>query len=716
MTTRPFRVILSVFGIMLGVAGLLSISITNQAALDSINNLFETTSGKIDLSVTVSGNQQGFPEQINRKILSISGVKAVIPIIKLQSDLASNEQTENLELNFFGTNAGGLVLHGIDTEAEVLARKYSISEGRFLSDDYNAYEIVLVNSYAEDNDLRVGDRISLLTPNGVEKVKLVGVMEREGPGIANNGNFGVLPLKTAQQMFNRLNELDQVDVIANNSSRDSIGSLQSDIQARLGDSYSVIYPASQGERQTQMLANYQIGLNMMSGIALFVGAFLIYNTFAMTLVERTREFGMLRTIGMSRSQITTQMLIEALILGFTGTLIGIGLGILLSRGLGQMMSSILGVDITKISLSQETVVFSFFLGLLVTLIAAAIPAWQAGRISPISALRIRGNSGDGWLMHSGWKIGVIMLVIAGALLLWNPFGSDPHFTLGSMTVFMLFSGATLTIPSTMKMWEKVTRPAMQLLYGASGVLGSRNIQRSYIRTTLTVAALMVGVSMIIVVKSMTGSFAVDLTNWISAYLGGDIYIGSSILLRADVARRIEAVEGVSAVAPIRYLPVEIQLKDNSYSSINLMAVDPATYSRVTNFAFNDNQVDPQLAVGTLAEGGSIFLSSVLSEKYGYTTGNTVYLKTRQGVKPFKVAAIVIDFYNQGLVINTSWSDLRRYFRVNDANTFFVKVDDDANSMDVIERIDNLYGSRYRLIMESNGSLRNRIFTLIDQVF
>ena len=713
---RPVRVLLSLFGIILGVAGLLSISITNQAALNSITRLFEDTSGKIDLSITPSGNEQGFPEQALRTAASVNGVRTAVPLLKAQTLLADEVPPEQLGLSFFGTSSGGLALHGIDPQVEVLAREYSITAGRFLSSESDAYELVLVESFADENELEVGDRIGILTPNGVEQLELVGLMAREGPGLNNNGSFGVIPLRAAQQMFNRIGSLDQIDLISADPAREAIEQLLSSAQNRLGNAYSVIYPASQGERQTQMLANYQIGLNMMSGIALFVGAFLIYNTFAMTVVERTREFGMLRTIGMTRSQITSQMLIEAVLLGASGSLLGIGAGILLSRGLGRLMSSLLGTDLAGMTIPLDAVILSFALGMTVTILAATLPAVQAGRISPMAALRIRGAAREGWVVREGWKPGVVLLIGAAGLLIWNPFGSDPQFTLGSMTVFALFTGATLVIPATVNSWERASRGLMKLLYGSSGVLGSRNIQRSRVRTTLTVAALMVGVSMILIVQSMTGSFSADLTNWISAYIGGDIYVGSSIPLRADIARRIESVEGVAAVAPIRYLPAEWRLPDGSLETINLMAVEPAVYVRVTRFAFSDSQIDTQAALRALADGGAVFVSSVLSEKYGLEVGDIVYIKTRQGMHAFKVAAVVIDFYNQGLVMNVTWSDLRRYFRINDASTFLVRVEEGNETGAIVERIDDLYGGRYRLIMESNKSLRKRIFSLIDQAF
>jgi putative ABC transport system permease protein len=716
MRTRYFRVLLSGFGIVLGVAGVLAISITNQAALDSITRLFADTSGRVSLSIAAAGSDSGFPDGIQSTAASVPGVASVLPLLRAQTILAGEATDGEIGISFFGASAGGLLLHGIDPVTDPAARDYVMAEGQFLSSNGNAYEIVLTETYAEDVEAAVGERIEILTPNGVERLRLVGIMAREGPGMTNNGAFGIIPLHTAQEMFNRQGTLDQLDILAQDTNSAALESLRQNLQVRLGSSYSVTFPSSQGQRMTQMMANYQIGLNFMSGIALFVGAFLIYNAFAMNLVERTREFGMLRTIGMTRRQITGQMLVEALVMGIAGSALGAAAGLALSRGLAVLMGTLLGTDLGEIQLSTGALLVSMALGLFVTLGAAALPSLQAGRVSPMTALRIRGAQQEGWLVRNGWKPGLLLLIMATALLVWNPFAYDPLFILGSLTVFALFTGAALMIPVTVTHWERLNRPLMKVLYGSSGFLGSRNIQRSRVRTTLTVAALMVGVSMIMTTQSLTGSFASDLRTWIDSYIGGDLYVSSSVPLRGDIARRIESVPGVAAVAQIRYLPVEWQVSEKSFENINLMAIEPGSYSRVTSFVFTDSSIDVNAALTRLAAGGAVFVSSVLSEKYNLQPGDRVFIKTRQGLRPFEVAAVVIDFYNQGLVMNASWSDMRRYFRVNDASTYLVKVRDGYQPGAVEQQIDTLYGKRYRLLIETNTAIRGRVLTLMNQAF
>jgi putative ABC transport system permease protein len=714
---RPLRTLLSMLGIMIGVAGILALGITNQASMDSITQLFEESSGKTDLMITAASGNETISDNALRTVSYIQEVNTILPILKAQTALAEQVEMEALELNFFGMESGGLLLHGIDPLVEPSARDYNITGGRFLDGASDEDEIVLVENYAEDEEIEVDEYIEIITPNGVERFKVVGLMAREGPGQTNNGAFGVITIDNAQVMFDRISEYDQLDLLVNFDDGSDLERIRLAIQDRLGTNYSVTYPAGQGERMTQMLSNYQIGLNFLSVIALFVGAFLIYNAFAMTVVERTREFGMLRTIGMTRKQIVGQVLMEAFTLGILGSALGVLLGILSARGLTSVMGSLIGSDITSdLSVPVDTLMISLIVGIGVTIFSALMPSIKAGRVSPIAALRIRGRSQDSWIIRYGWLLGLVMLGSSTALLIWNPFPYDPQFTLGSITVLLMFGGITLVIPVSVSIWERITRPIMRFFYGNSGTIGSRNIERAKARTTITVAALLIGVAMILVVRAMTSAFSVDLTEWISAYLGGDIYVYSNVPLRSDLPNQLLNVSGVEAATPIHYQPVDLQINSRDTEALTFMAIDVPSYIQVTDFVFSDSNVNKNEALIKLNDGGAVFISSVLAEKYGLQPGDQLVLKTKAGVQPFEVAAVVVDFYNRGLVITGNRHDLRRYFRVDDVSTVLIKVQDNVQVSAVMDDIENSYGKRFRLNLESNDSVRASIFTLLDQAF
>jgi len=716
--TRPVRAILSTFGIILGVASILAIGITNQTALNSVTRLFAETSGKANLIITaVEGSSEGFSERNIRKVNNIPGVEIVVPTIKVKSVLADEAPQSEIGFNFFGASMGGLTLHGVDPVIEQQAHEYVLLSGRFLQDD-DAYELVLVKSFAEENKIQLNNWVEILTPNGRERVQVIGIIDRDGAGQTNNGDFGVLPIRVVQKLFNRSGSVDQMDIVAEEGyiSTEVLEQLKTDLENRLGKNFSVTSPASQGKRMNQMLGSYQIGLNFLSGIALFVGAFLIYNAFAMTVVERTREFGMLRTVGMTSRQVTTQVLIEALLLGLVGSLLGALLGIFLSRSLTGLMGMMLNQDMAGISIPIPLLITGLIVGIVVTMLAAVIPALQAGKISPLEALRVRGIQKEGWLLRRSWRIGVILLVVTTFILVINPFPFDVQFRMGSVTVFCLFFGASLLIPASVTLWERLSRPMMRVIYGNSGRLGSSNIQRSKVRTTLTVAALMIGVAMILIVRGMTESFSGDLSSWIDAYMGGDLYVSSSVSMRDEVKKHLESVDGVAAVAPIRYLEADWRKPDGVTDSIVFMGIDPSAHSQVTSFVFSDSSTNPAKALQRLAEGNAVFVSSVISEKFNLKTGDKILLNTKSGYRPFEIAAVVVDFYNQGQVVQGNWNDMRLYFRVNDANAFMVKAAEGYSIPEVEDNIDALYGKRDRLTIESNVDLRQRVSVLMNQAF
>ena len=716
---RPLRNLLSLIGISIGVAGILALGITNQAALGSINQIFEESGGKIDLIVTSRSGNDTVPSVVVEALEKFENIQTVLPVLKINTTLANRAKDSGLELNFLGIQGDGILIHGVNPVIEKKGRDYTITHGMFLDDSLDAYEIVLVESFAQTEDIDINDQIEILTPNGVEKLRVKGLMAREGPGQTNNGAFGIVPIETAQYMFNHIGEYDQIELLIDQGIDDkqSVEKVKEEIQRRLGSGYSVTYPAGQGERMSQMLSNYQIGLNFLSGIALFVGAFLIYNAFAMSVVERTREFGLLRTIGMAKQQVIIQVLIEALTIGVIGASLGLGLGYFGSRGLISLMGSLLGTEIgVDLKIPLETLLLSLGVGIGVTIIAATVPSIQAGRVSPITALRVRGRSQGGWMVQSGWIVGIIMLLISTILLIWNPFLDDPNFRLGSLTVFLMFGGITLIIPAIISRWEKIARPVLGVIYGNSGRIGSRNIERSVSRTTLTVGALLIGVAMILVVRIMTTSFENDLKQWIAAYLGGDIYVQSDVPLRPEISHQISRVTGVNAATSIHYELVEFMTPSGDMEEINFMAVDPATYSQVTSFVFSDSMIDRGYALKKLNLGGSIFVSSVLSEKYAIELGDTVLIRTNLGLLPFEVAGVIIDFFNQGLVVTGNRHDLRRFFRSDEVSTILISKDPEYQAAEVIRNIDSLYGKRYQLSMESNEDIQARVSNLINQAF
>ena len=716
---RPLRMLLSGFGVVLGVGAILAIGITDRTALDSVTQLFADSAGKSNLVVRSADSAGGgFGERVLTKLARDPSVALAAPSLNIPTMLADQAGSGDVAINFFGLGAGGLLLQGIDPELDPRVRSYTLAAGRMFEEP-DADEVVLVKEFADTNDLQIGKGVDVVLPSGITNLRLVGLLAKEGPARQNNGAFGVLPLLTAQKLADRRGKLDQVDLLVRKESTDSasLERVRKQLQADLGEDLSVTYPATQGQRMTQMLSNYQIGLNFLSGMALFVGAFLVFNAFSMTVVERTREFGMLRTVGMSRGQVIRLVLSEALLLGLVSSVLGLIFGLVLAGGLGRMMGVMLALDLGAVrNIPGEIVMTGLFVGVAVSLFAATLPAVRASNVSPLEALRVRSQTREGWVMRYGWIVGTLMLVVATVILVLNPFPYDVQFRLGSVVTFCLFLGAALIIPASLRMWERLLRPVLRLLFGRSGQLGSINVHRSRLRTTLTTGALMVGVAMIVVVWVLTDSFRRDVDEWLKGFVGGDIYITSSLPMRQNVWRRLDSVAGVEAATPVRYFEAKWQAPNDQRESILFMGFDPGSYGQVADFVFDGAESSPQAALARLAAGGAVFVSTVMSERYGLQSGDRVTLYTKEGPHTFNVAAVVVDYYNQGMVIKGSWQDMRRYFREDDANTFLVKVQPGVDPTAVAQQIDDLYGKRHRLVVTTNRALMGRISSLEQQAF
>jgi putative ABC transport system permease protein len=277
-----------------------------------------------------------------------------------------------------------------------------------------------------------------------------------------------------------------------------------------------------------------------------------------------------------------------------------------------------------------------------------------------------------------------------------------------MLVMNLFLAGTLLIPAAVSATEPVARRVLARVFGVEGQLGSRNVQRARLRTALTVAALMIGAAMILSIRSVTVAFDQDIRAWIERYIGGDIYVHSTLDMDTRLGLRLGQVAGVAAVTPLRYLEAKRIMPDGRSEDLAIMAVDVPTYQEVTSFVFSGDPGD----VDRLARGDAVFISSVLSEKYGLQQGDTVRLATRRGRRDFEVAGVVVDFFNQGMVLQLNWDDMKRYFGRDDANSFLVKVQPGESTAAVRVRIEEEYGRRHHLTVESNEAIRSRALTLI----
>ena len=724
MWSRKSRTLLTILGIVLGVAVVLAISITNESTLTSIRRIFDEASGRAHLVVT-SNSVTGEPFdggtllQVNK----MPNVRRAAPSVSRKTLLAQDADEWGLAFSVAGaSSANDLLIFGIDPASDRAVRDYEMVSGSFLPNNQDAYVALIVQDYADDKGLTVGDDLAILVSNNEESFRILGTIRKAGPGLQNNGAVAVVPIAAAQAAFGLGSNLTQIDVIVEPAIAESprrLEELKSQLAGALGPRYQVLYPAARGAVVSKMLASYQLGLSFFSAVALFVGAFLIYNTFTMTVVERTREIGMLRTLGMTRFQITLLVLAEAALLGSIGAALGVAFGILLSRGLMRSMGAITATEITQVTIPIDGLLTSLLVGLGVTLASALLPAWRARNISPLEALRVTAKPQSVPLGRYGWLVGVGLISMAYLALYRIPFRAEVQYPVGATSIFILLLGATLAVPITIGGFERLLRPVLKAVYRGEGRLGASNIRRAKGRTALTVAALMVGIAMVIGIQALTTSFEVDIDNWAQTAIGGDLYVRSPISMRDELGRRLLADPKVTAVSPVTFhLVRRVPPTGNPEEADTLLfvAIDPETYPQVASFVFEDSKADLTQAMAELAAGDALIISTTLADRYALATGDTIRLETRRGEHDFRVAGVVVDFTSQGYVVNGSRADLARYFGESDADEFIVALKPGASPPVEAQRLEARYGRSRHIAVETATDFRTKVRTLTAQAF
>jgi putative ABC transport system permease protein len=724
LSNRKSRTLLTATGIVLGVAVVLAISITNESTLASIRRIFDEASGRTDLVVTSSSViGDPFDSSALPHVRRFAGVQAVAPSISGRTLLVAEAGEWGLVVSVGGTRtANDLLLFGIDPAVDRLVRDYDLVEGDFLPNEIDSYTAVLVKDYANDKGLSPGEDMTILTSGGQESLRIVGLIEKSGPGMQNNGAVAIVPLETVQTILQQGNDLTQLDVLVEPGISDSPRKLE-EFKARLADAlgsgYQVLYPAARGQIVARMVASYQIGLSFFSAVALFVGGFLIYNTFTMTVVERTREIGMLRTLGATRAQVTMLILTEAAVLGSIGSLVGVGFGILLSRGLMYSMARVTVTEINETRLPLEGLASSLLIGLGVTLVTALLPAWRARDISPLEALRVSAKPQTMPFGRFGWILGCTLMVLAYLALYRIPFRPEVQNGVGMASVFVLLLGATLLVPVTIGAAERALRPGMAALYGGEGSLGASNIRRARGRTALTVAALMVGIAMIIGIQAMTNSFKVDINAWVETAVGGDLYVRSPIPMRDEFGQRLLSDPAVAAISAVTYRQVRQASRQGGTGqadTILFVGIDPVTYSRVASFVFEDSTSDVNTMLAEMTSGDSLLISTTIADRYTLAAGDYLALETRRGQHGFRVAGVVVDFSGQGYVVNGSRADLARYYGENTVDQFIVALKPGFNPQLEADRFEDRYGKSQHISVETAADFRAKVADLSAEAF
>ncbi|MHB1416977.1 MAG: ABC transporter permease, partial [Chloroflexota bacterium] len=404
---RKLRTVLTTLAIVFGVLVVFGMNIIIPSMLASFQSNVLAAANQADITVT-----QKAGEAFNRS--TINTVRAVPGVSAVSGSLS---RTVNIPAGFFGRTVelNALTLVGIDPRAAQQLRDYPVKQGRFLrqADDKVA---VITTSLADQLSLAVGDDLRLPTTGGVAKLKIVGLV----PPRALPGNEEVLvTLTTAQKLLampDRINVLEANLTTTDESARQAI---VDEVTNRLGPDYR-LGALGGGSEYLASIKTGETVFSLLGFLALFMGGFIIFNTFRTVVAERRHDIGMLRSLGASRGTIVGIMVAEGLLQGALGTGVGLVLGYLLGAGIlaaaGAVWSQFLHTQLGGPIVQPSLVVTAVVLGVGVTLLASLLPALSASRVMPLEALRPSVAAVERQRFGRGPVVGVVLLITAALAL------------------------------------------------------------------------------------------------------------------------------------------------------------------------------------------------------------------------------------------------------------------------------------------------------------
>jgi putative ABC transport system permease protein len=515
LAARKLRLLLSSLSIVLGVSFVSGAFVLTDSLGKVFDDLFNTVSQNIAVDVRgdkITSDNQGqdvrklLPQDLVTQISQVDGVGDVQGLVVGSAQLVGNDGKS--------VGTGGAPTFGRNWERSSLLRTGTVVQGRA---PRTAGEIAVNQGLLERTDYKVGDRAPVLTDGPLKKYRIVGVVEYDGkPSFAGETEV-YFNTPTAQRVLNVPGGFTEITVAADDGVSDT--TLRDRVRAMLPSQTEAITGKAAADEQAsdvkQGLGFFNTFLLVFAFIALFVGAFIIFNTFSMLVAQRTRELALMRMLGASRGQVRRAVLLEAVVVGLLSSLIGLFAGIGVALGL-KALFGLAGAQLpagpTVVAL--RTVIVSFAVGTLVTAAAAFMPARRASRVAPLAALRDAATPDRS--LRRQTIIGGIVLV-AGALAMTKSL-RDGGLSLLGLGTLLAFVGVAMLSPL-------VSRPVASVagrLFSRriAGRLGKQNAVRNPRRTAATAAALMVGLALISAVtvlgSSLKASVAKIATNAVNA--------------------------------------------------------------------------------------------------------------------------------------------------------------------------------------------------------
>ena len=703
---HPWQTGLAILGIALGVAVVVSIDLADASARRAFGLATESVAGRATHQVV--GGPDGLPEEVYRRLRVDLAVRPAAPVV--EADLAAAD--------FPGRS---FHLLGVDPLAEGPFRGYLRPSGGPPGAALTALmarpgAALLSAATARALGLSPGASLRLRVGSARRSVTVAGLLEPADP-LSRQALESLLltDLASAQELLDLRGRLSRIDLIIPESPAGD--STLARVQRVLPPGAEVIRSAARSQAIEQMLRAFSLNLAALSLLALLVGTFLIYNTVTFSVVQRRTSIGLLRALGVTRREIFGLILTEALAIGVAGSLAGLASGIILARGLTQLVTRTINdlyfvLSVRDLAIPPWILVKGAALGLGATVLASLPPAVEATTAPPRAVLSRSAIESRARRAVPRFFLAGVGLLLAGAGLLAV---SGRSLVGGYVALFVLMLGFASLTPGSMVVLMTALSPLAGRLFGVLGRMAARDVVRALSRTAVATAALMIAIAATLAVGIMVESFRATVERWLETTLQADVYVSApgsvggrpAAPLPPALILRLVAVPGVGRVSTHRSVTVE------SPAGSTRLVVLGIPSPRYFTFRFTRG---PAAAVWPAFEAGG---AVIVSEPYAYRrrlgVGSTLRLRTDRGERTFHVAGVFYDYATDQGVVAQSRRTYERFWDDRGISGLAFRAAPDTTVPALLEGLRRVAGPADVLIRD-NRALREASLVVFDRTF
>lgn len=730
------RTAITIISIALGIAAVLAIQLASAGAVHGFERALESLAGRAALEVTQA--PRGIDETRLPPLAWLQDEGQVTPIIQGDATWVGRDGRQEL-----------LTVLGVDILTDQAFRDYAFTafsasdqsesrtQSQSQSDDRprtqgelrttrdilalltDAQSVVLTEKFARAHGISVGDEVRFGMGDAQRVLRVRALLANQGPAQAMDGNIILMDIAAAQLALARLGYIDRLEIRLDDASQ--IDRVETQLTARLGADFIVQRPARRGRQVEKMLAAFHANLTALSGIALIVGMFLVYNTVSTSVLDRRQEIGMLRAVGMSRAVIFGLFLGEALVLAIPGCAIGLLLGGALARGAVALTSA----TVTRMYIATASappaldawqISLAFLVGIPLALLSAAAPAREAASIPPTEAIRHTADVPPA-ARRLRWIVAAASFGGAAWLSTLGPINGLP--IAGYLAAFLIVVGTTAI---TLSIFAALAGLAMRLfkrLFVLECWLATHNLVEYARRMSVSVAALAVSLAMTVAIAVMVSSFRETVIYWVQQTLVADLFVGPmarragahDATVPLAVEQAVRAHPAVAAVDTLRIMTASFQ-----DAPVFVGAGDFAVLLDHGRLLFKSPARGAVEAMRAAIGQDEVVVSEAFALRYRLGVGDAATLPTPQGPHAFRIAAVYYDYTNDRGTVLLDQAAFARHFGEQRPVSLAVYLKPGADADTARRDLTHTIGAEQRMAITTNGALRAEVLRIFDSTF